>query len=118
MLLTQDQFERAIALLTQRAGEREGRRVPRVPVRGTVPVVLEPDGRPKPVSLRDISRRGLGLTHCEPIPKGRQVLVGLPTSPARTEWLRCVVGHCARLTPDTFLVGLEFVDEPSAVAGA
>jgi hypothetical protein len=118
MLLTQDRLERAVALLTQRAGEREGRRVPRVPVRGTVPAVLEPDSRPELVTLRDISRRGLGITHRGALPEGRQVLVGLPASPARTEWLRCVVGHCARLTPDTFLVGPEFVDEPSAVAGA
>jgi hypothetical protein len=117
MLLTQDRFERAIALLMQRAGEREGRRVPRVPLRGTVAVVLAAGGVPVPVNLRDVSRGGLAFTYHEALPKGRDVLVELPTSPAASEWFGCVVRHCEQIGPDMFLVGLEFAADRDA-AGA
>jgi hypothetical protein len=116
MLLSQDRFERAVALLRQRVGEREARRVPRVPIRGTVSAVLEPDARPIPVNLRDISRGGFGFSHHDAIPKGREVLMELPTSPEESEWLRCVVRHCAQIKPDMFLIGVEFADDAAGEA--
>jgi hypothetical protein len=120
MLLTQDRFERAIVLLMQRAGDREGRRVPRVPMRGTVAAVLKPEdagGGPVPVGLRDLSRGGLGFTHHAAVVKGRPVLVELPASPERSEWLRCVVRHCEQIKPDMFLVGVEFADDGAVALG-
>src|SRR4051794_23102414 len=85
MPLTSDQFASALlAILRQQplAGTvAEQRREPRVSVTGMV-VLTSDDSDDPPIHarLKDISRGGVGFTHHAGLPKGRRMILHLPSS--------------------------------------
>jgi hypothetical protein len=94
-----DRYETHISIDdTERTGIR---RAPRFPV--TVPAELMlPQGDPVAMTIRDISRDGMGLESPLALQPGQ--LVAIASAPA---FIFAVVRHCRQLSPGRFRVGVE-----------
>src|SRR5205814_1681511 len=81
MLLSDEQFRRAINAVSENSGVAESRRTARSTVRGAIsvsPETAEIGAPPIAVQLRNLSCGGLGFTHQASMPPGRHLFVWLP----------------------------------------
>lgn len=113
LYLSGDDFEKVIAGLQAQTAESEGRRVPRVQIRGMATMILDhgtASALPNPVRVRDVSRGGVGIVHHEALLSGATLTLQLPYSTGATVSLRCVVRHCRAAGSDQFFIGLGFLE--------
>ena len=123
MPLTSDQFASALlALLRQQPSAGAGaeqRREPRISVTGLV--VLTADGSDVPpihARLKDISRGGVGFTHHSGLPKGRRMILHLPSSEGQPRSVPCEVRHCTLVRDELYLIGVAFPEDATTSASA
>src|SRR5262245_37906582 len=115
MQLSVEQFEQILATLKSDGGtrQRERRQGPRVGLRCNIHIIPIIDGIAKKgvnVSLRDISREGIGITITDSTRMGTQFIVKFPQTNSETEtFLVCTVTNRRPLHEGTSAIGARFV---------
>jgi hypothetical protein len=114
MELSGEMFEQLLAALRGDApvGSKERRGSPRVGVRATIRGVLrQPDKQEIEeitLTLRDLSRNGLGLVHSQKVAIGSRFAVQLPNEGRPAITLLCTVANCRQMTEELWLLGASF----------
>ena len=90
----------------------EKRRAPRIRKDNAIVILPHTDGvvqAPVTVRLKDVSSKGIGFYHREPIDKGRQFVVQLPQKQGRPVSLLYSVVRFQAEGPGNFVIGAELV---------
>ncbi|MDB5296320.1 MAG: hypothetical protein JWO31_2303 [Phycisphaerales bacterium] len=108
MSLSAEQFASVVGSVERPSvPHHEKRRAPRVVYRARVQIMLG-GGKQVMTTVRDISSRGVGLMHGEPLEAGSQFVLQLPRGKQTPAALLCTVAYCRQQHASMFVIGAEF----------
>jgi HD-like signal output (HDOD) protein len=109
---TEDLLSLAVASAEVPSPATERRRAPRIRKENAIVILPHAGGvvqRPVTVRLKDVSSKGIGFYHHEPIEKGKQFVVQLPQNQGRPVSLLYQVVRFQAEGPGSFVIGAELV---------
>lgn len=112
MKLSAELFNQIVAALkSDGADPHAHRHEPRVGLAAEVTLVntTGPGPRVSKVKVRNISRTGLGLFHCQHMLKGQKFILLLQGSGDKTIWMVCSAAYCRKVDDCRYSIGAHVV---------